>query len=138
MLTEEFVRTTNRVEAVTQSFLEQPQQNSYQSLIMLAIIAAALLLAGGLYALYLRQTGRIFDDPKRLFRELCRAHGLSLGQQSILMKLVKARKLQNPNLVMLDANLWVLDPTTDVELCTPKMRSRLIHVQRLLFSSENR
>lgn len=126
----------NRIEAVQQSFLEQPQQSGYNTLIMLAVVGVALVVAAVAFQLHRRQSGCLVDDPKRLFDELCRAHGLTMTQKSTLLTLVKARKLQNPSQIMLDANLWILDPATDKELCTPKYRSRLIHVQKLLFSAD--
>ena len=126
----------NRIEAVTQSFLEQSQGSGYGTMIMLTSVGVAVALGIAAYFFYRRQLDRVCNDPQALFNEICRAHGLTGGQKSVLMKLVKVRKLKNPNLVLIDSNLWVLDPAVDAELCTPKLRNRLIHVQRLLFNSE--
>jgi hypothetical protein len=133
---EKVVEGKNRIEAVTLNVLEQSPDSSHWISIVLLGVAIVLAAAVAFYFTYRKQLNCVCDDPELLFKELCRAHGLTFGQKAVLLKLIKARRLNNPNLVLIDSSLWVLDPTRDAELCTPKVRNRLIHVQRLLFSSE--
>lgn len=130
-----FAVTRNRIEPINQSLGLPESSRSFSLGIILALVVVGCITAA-VVILLRRQTQPAINDPIKLFTELCRAHGLSRSQRNALIDLVNKRKLQDPTLVLMDASYWVLDPTTDLELCQPKCRNRLVMIQRLLFNSD--
>ena len=101
---------------------------------MLAILVLVLGLAMSIALVWKWRARRVVDSPRKLFSEICRAHGLTRKQRRVLLQLTAKRQLKNPCLVLMDANQWVLDPKTDQHLCQSKKRTLLMIVQRILFT----
>ncbi|MEZ6138528.1 MAG: hypothetical protein R3C53_26900 [Pirellulaceae bacterium] len=125
-----------RIEAMNQAFRSPQSGNGYAVMIMIAIVATVFSLAAGIYVYYRRRSERVCHDPRKLFNELCRAHGLNSKQRRLLNNLAQARGVKDPSEVLLDSNHWVLDPTTDKKFCEPKCRNLLLTLQRTLFEVE--
>lgn len=126
--------TRNRIEPINQSLGLPESSRSYSLGISLALVLVGCIVAA-VVILLRRRTQPAINDPIKLFTELCWAHGLSRSQRNALIDLVNKRKLKDPTLVLMDASYWVLDPTTDLELCQPKCCNRLVMIQRLLFNN---
>jgi hypothetical protein len=127
--------TRNRIEPINQSFGFSESGSNYTMGIILALLTVTCIAVAVVIFLRNRSLQPV-NDPHKLFLELCRGHGLSRSQRYALIDLANKRKLKDPNLVLFDASYWVLDPTTDHELCQPKCRNRLVMIQRLLFNSD--
>ena len=127
-----------RIEALNQAIRSREMADHSAGYAMLGIAVLSVAVAVAAAYLYKQRSERIVCDSKKLFRELCRAHHLSWGQRRLLREMARVKNVSDPTLLMLDHQLWVMDPVKEMGLCQPKMRKRLLFVQRLLFASEKR
>jgi len=65
------------------------------------------------------------DDPKKLFRELCRAHGLDFASRRLLYRLATAHQLAQPAEVFLTPAMFQADQLP------PQLRAQAGQLQRL-------
>jgi hypothetical protein len=73
--------------------------------ILMILAAAAVAAAVGL--VFMRLLGRIrTNSPQELFRELCRAHGLTRSSRRLLKQLAAARKLSHPAALFLEPSYF--------------------------------
>lgn len=123
----------SRIDALSNAFQnKEPADYTIAMIIFGSVLTTAVLGYLGL-VIYRWQASKIVNCPKKMFKELCRAHTLSSGEKASLVKLATARKLKDPCRVFIDSQLWMLDPTRDRELCKPKHRSILRRTRTKLF-----
>ncbi len=75
--------------------------------VLILIAVLVVLLAGWLLTRFSASSGRRipYNSPRRLFRSLCRAHGLTLSESWLLWRLARALQLEDPSRVFLDPEL---------------------------------
>lgn len=73
------------------------------------------------------------QSPRELLDEFCKAYGLNRRQRYLLKTLAHHRKLRNPNLLMINAELWEYDPKKDQRVFSSKNSEELSALQLKLF-----
>ena len=71
-------------------------------LILLAVVIAISILLWFLSRVFQRESNESLQNPRRLFRELCRAHQLTYSESWLLWRLAQAKHLTQPALVFID------------------------------------
>ena len=73
------------------------------------LIVSVVVLIGVLIFMWIlnramtQQEGpRLYNDPKQLFRDLCRAHELTGGQRRLLLAIARSQKLQQPAMLFVE------------------------------------
>jgi hypothetical protein len=75
-----------------------------------SISAVVLSLGFGFYYYFIgRHKGRIVNDPKQLFHDLCRVHQLSKFETLALKELTTHQQLEMPALIFVQPALWQLE-----------------------------
>jgi hypothetical protein len=86
---------------------------------ILSLIAVIVLAVLGVFVLQRYAPNRDrpgrFDDPRQLFRELCRAHGLGRASRRLLKRLAAWRGLSDPALV------FVMPECFDTDALPPEL-----------------
>ena len=75
-------------------------------LIVLAVIGGVILLLWLVAHLCQRDDKRAYRSPRRLFRELCRAHELNLFDRWLLWRLATAQGLAQPAGIFLESSCF--------------------------------
>jgi hypothetical protein len=71
--------------------------------VSLVVLAAVMCFLVWLNRMMNRQEGRrLYNNPKQLFRSLCRAHDLSRGQQRLLLQIARLQNLQQPAVLFVE------------------------------------
>jgi hypothetical protein len=75
-------------------------------------VVGLLLVVGGLLALGLaawgftywqkRREGRVLNSPRKLFRELCNAHGFTRADRDLLLAIAQWHEVEDPVLLFLE------------------------------------
>jgi hypothetical protein len=104
----------------------------WQLLLPTAAVLGLVVLASLAVVFYRRwrQSQKLQEDPKLLFREICDAYSLSWSQRRSLLKLVSLNKISNPALVMLDSGLWSQGGS---HAASRSLSNRLSQLHRMLF-----
>lgn len=98
------------------------------SLASWGVLLSTLGAAWWVSAIYFRRrggAGRKYDNPKRLFRDLCRAQKLSWTEIALAEQLAEARGLEHP------AVLFVRDDYFEVADLTDSLRAQSANVEAL-------
>jgi hypothetical protein len=93
---------------------------------MLVSIGALLIAVAVVAYRSSRRRKREFthESPQRLFRELCRAHGLSFASRRLLKRLAVARGVPNPAILFVDsAHFDAASLPTSLEPMADQIRS---------------
>ncbi|REK23360.1 MAG: hypothetical protein DWQ42_15470 [Planctomycetota bacterium] len=84
--------------------------NGTEVLIGFAIVAGLVLLGCGAYALWSRgERSGHFNNPKELFRSLCRAHELDRASRRFLKQLAVHQRLAQPARLFLEPERFEAD-----------------------------
>ncbi len=71
--------------------------------VSLVVLAAVIGFLIWLNRMMNRQEGRrVYNNPKQLFRSLCRAHDLSRGQQRLLLQIARLQNLPQPAVLFVE------------------------------------
>ena len=129
------VLAKSRIEAMNEAFLsKQSGTGGATGLVLVGIAALAIAVAALVVYLSSARSQRVINNPKKLFKELCRKHELSSSQKSLLGSLAVAKGLSDPCVLFIDANLWELDPAQHPKLCTARICERLRKTRHTLFN----
>jgi hypothetical protein len=96
---------------------------------VLAVVVAVVWLATRFFALRER---RAHHSPRRLFGQLCRAHGLAWTDRQLLRQMARRHRLSSPSLMFLDVSRF------DVQQLGPAFAGRASQIAALrqrLFAS---
>lgn len=80
-----------------------------------------------------RRRQRRRHAPRKLFRDLCKAHQLTRRQRRMLWRLAQRRQLPQPALLFLDPQSWGLE---QAESLGAEAQRELTALQRRLFASQ--
>jgi len=85
---------------------EDAQLDSSDLLVAITVIAVGFSTVW-LLATYMRRNERpkTVDNPKKLFQELCRLHGLQRPETALLRAVADETQLENPSLLFIDPGL---------------------------------
>jgi hypothetical protein len=102
-------------------------------LLLLALVVAAILLLGRFAAR--QDRSRTCNNPRKLFRSLCRAHGLDRASRKLLRRLARWQGLAQPARLFLEAERFD-EANVSLELLSQlpqlhAMRDRLFATQEL-------
>lgn len=115
--------------------LEEPEVASGSRLgmmIVIAIATMAIALAG--LTFLKRCSRRTTNDSGRLFLELCSENHLSRRQRRLLYELSEHQQTTDPSQVLLNADLWQLDPAQTTPLSSEKVQTELQRLRSMLFN----
>lgn len=122
-----------RIEALNQGFRDRNFGQAGDARGMLILALGAVLCALAIYYGFRFRQSHPINNPRKLLAELAAANCLTGRQRRLLGKLARAKKIDDPTQLMIDASLWVLDPVHEVRLCKPRILRRIQHIHRLLF-----
>ena len=123
-----------RVDAMA-PILEEPEVVSGSRPGMMIAIAFATIAIAVASLTFLKQcSSRTTNDSGRLFLELCGRHRLSRRQRQLLRELSEYQQVADPSQVLLDAELWQLDPAQTTHLSSEKVQLELQKLRSLLFN----
>lgn len=115
-----------RFEDLGGRFRRGGSDNSGQMVVMLVVVGIIIAVAIVLAKLFNGRSERqSYNSPRRLFRELCKAHKLNRTQKRLLRQLSKWHRLDTPSRLFLESNRFELDVSAkfDAEmLATLRMR----------------
>ena len=99
--------------------------------VLLALVGLGLSLA----CVYLTKlfSAKPAANPRKLFKQLCRAHELSGSERRQLEQLAKLTGVENPAVLMIDSSLWNVDELVAAKKLHPKQCDRLLTLQRVLY-----
>ncbi len=125
----------SRFRATSQSLRMQQDgiQAAYMMLGITIMVVAIIVVA--VYFIYYHDR-EATCEPRKLFRELCRANHLSWRQRRLLRDMAKIKRIADPLRLFLNADLWMIDTAKDTRLCKPRVRSRLQAMHKMLFTTE--
>ena len=115
-------------------FVRSPRNAEvYNGLVVLLLAMIGLALSWACLCLTKRFTTKPAAKPRKLFKQLCRAHELSRSERRQLEHLARLLGIDNPAILMIDASLWNVEILTNVKLSQPKQRERLLSLQKVLY-----
>ena len=125
--------STRRADRMGRRF--QPEEaliSPEQLLLLIGVLLVFAVLVWSVSNWIHRRQGRIFDSPRSLFRELCRAHGLSSPQRQLLHDIAGWYRLPNA------ASLFLERELLDSPALTSAManRDQIQEVREILFSDK--
>jgi len=86
--------------------LLRPGSSSANWFLLVAVIAIALFwLLLFYWDKFRKQFAKRVDNPQLLFVDLCKVHGLTLAERSLLIKVVNLSHLTQPSLVFIDPGI---------------------------------
>ena len=97
----------------------------------LALIGLGLTLACVYFTK--RLSNKPLANPRKLFKQLCRAHELTGSERRQLEHLAKLLGVETPAILMIDTSIWNVDELVAAKKLQPKQRDRLITLQRVLY-----
>jgi hypothetical protein len=77
---------------------------------------------------------KLAANPRKLFKQLCRAHELSGSERRQLERLAKLSELENPAILIIDSSVWNVDELVAAKKLQPKQRERLLTLQHVLYA----
>jgi len=107
-------------------------RNVGQLVVLLAVIAALIAIPWALSVAVKAAERRANRSPGRLFRELCRVHGLKASSRRLLMRIAQSHSIEHPAAVFLMSECFAAEklPSTlaaqNVEIAA--MREKLFGV----------
>jgi len=115
--------------------LEEPEVVSGSRPGLMIALAFATIAIAVVGLTYLKQhSRRTTNDSGHLFLELCRKNQLSRRQRQLLYELSEHQQMTDPNQVLLNAELWQLDPAQTTLLGSEKVQAELRKLRSLLFN----
>jgi hypothetical protein len=117
------------------NFREAEQNFQWTNVVLVVAIILAIVFALWLLLNYIAEReGRSYHSPRKLFRELCHAHGLDRGSRQLLKRLASAHRLTHPSQLFLDPerfDVLQLDTTWVAERSTLESLRDQIFGQKL-------
>ncbi len=87
-------------------YLVRPGSSSANWFLLVALIAIVLLWVLLFYwDKFRKQFAKRADNPQMLFVDLCKVHGLTLADKSLLIKIINMAHLTQPSLVFIDPGI---------------------------------
>lgn len=115
-------------------FIRSPRNAEiYNGIVVVLLGLAGLALTWACIYLTKRFSNKNAANPRKLFKQLCRAHDLSSSERRQLENLARLRGLEAPAALMIDASLWKLDELTSANKLQPKQRDQLLATQKILY-----
>ena len=111
-------------------YFESNAREAWTVLGLTAVLLAALLVW---HFISSRASGRLpSNNPRTLFRELCRAHHLGASNRRLLMRLAVARGLASPAILFVNPKYF---DTEDLPEVFSEKSEQLIQLRRQLFGA---
>ena len=115
-------------------FLRSPRNAEiYNGIVILLLALVGLVVSWTCFYLTKRLTAKPVANPRKLFRQLCRAHELTGSERRQLEHLAKLLGIDTPAILMIDASLWNIDKLINAKKLQPKQRERLLSLQKILY-----
>ena len=105
----------------------------YNGIVVLLLAMIGLALTWACRYLTKRLIAKPAADPRKLFKQLCRAHELTSSERRQLEHLATLLGIDTPALLMIDASLWNFEILTNAKKLQPKQRERLLSLQKVLY-----
>ena len=123
-----------RVDAMA-PILEEPEVVSgARPGMMIAFAFATIAIAMAGLTILKQRSHRATNDSGRLFAELCRNNNLSRRQRQLLHELSVHQQVANASQLLLNVDLWQLDPARPTPLGSEKVQTELLKLRSLLFN----
>lgn len=115
-------------------FIRSPRNAEVYNGVVIALLA---LIGLGLTLVCVYFTKRLSQkplaNPRKLFKQLCRAHELTGRERRQLEHLAKLLGVETPAILMIDTSIWNVDKLVEAKKLQPKQRERLMTLQRVLY-----
>jgi len=115
-------------------FIRSPRNAEvHNGIVVVFLVLIGLGLSWACVYLTKKFSSKSAANPRKLFKQLCRAHELSGSERRQLEQLAKLLGLETPAILMIDTSLWKVDELVSSKELLPKQRERLMTLQRILY-----
>jgi len=115
-------------------FIRSPRNAEvHNGIVVVFLVLIGLGLSWACVYLTKKFSSKSVANPRKLFKQLCRAHELSGSERRQLEQLAKLLGLETPAILMIDTSLWKVDELVSSKELLPKQRERLMTLQRILY-----
>jgi hypothetical protein len=105
----------------------------YNGIVVFLLALLGLGLSWACVCLTKQFSNKSVANPRKLFKQLCRAHELSGSERRQLERLASLLGLETPAILMIDASLWNIDELTNAKKLQPRQSERLLTLQKILY-----
>lgn len=123
-----------RIDAVTLPLEEPEVVSDSRAGLMMVFAFATIAIALAAVTILKQRSNRPTNDSGRLFLELCRENHLSRRQRKLLSQLSSVQQLTDPCQLLLNIELWQLDPQQAAQFNSHKSQAELLRLRSLLFT----